>query len=76
MDLLESADLKQHVRSKTRISGRLYDLLITRSRDDFLTGVYVDRAGLLHVKRDLYTQLHALWTCNGTHRLLIRHREV
>ena len=54
MDLLESADLKQQVRSKTHISGHLLDLLITRSQDDFLINVYVDRAGLSHVKRDHY----------------------
>ena len=29
MDLLESADFKQHVRSKTHTSGNFLDLLIT-----------------------------------------------
>ena len=41
-DLLEVADLKQHVEGPTHIAGHTIDLLITRSSNTFLNNIRID----------------------------------
>ena len=42
LDLLEGADLKQHVEGPIHIAGHTIDLLITRSSNTFLNNIRID----------------------------------
>ena len=42
LDLLEVADLKQHVECPTRVAGPTIDLLITQSSNTFLNNIRID----------------------------------
>ena len=42
LDLLEVADLKQHVEGPTHVAGHTIDLLITRSSNIFLNNTRID----------------------------------